>query len=128
MPKMPGRWNGAPNPLWGNWARLYNNQTLAETALEPAVAKLGRPYRFQHIVSNRYICDFALPLDMVILEVDGPSHNTKAARAVDQKRTEFLNERGWTVVRCQNKDAIRDPEGEVNRMMEEAGLPYRANV
>ena len=30
------------------WAKLYSKPTEAETALEPAIASLGTPYRFQH--------------------------------------------------------------------------------
>lgn len=116
---------GRANPLLSNWQHLYTHQTDGEAALEPFVAALGRPYRFQHIVSNRYIVDYALPLDMVVIEVDGKSHATKAGKAKDKARTEFLADRGWCVVRCWNEDAVRDPGGEVNRMMEEAGLPYR---
>jgi very-short-patch-repair endonuclease len=109
------------------WAALYKG-TEAEHALEPAVASLGRPYRFQHPLWHLGLFpDFCLIADRTIIEVDDPSHHTKAGRLKDIERTRKLSKYGWRVVRCTNEEAVNDPYGTVNRLMEAAGLSYRAS-
>lgn len=108
------------------WAKLYNG-TPAELALEPAIAALGRPYRFQHpLWSLGIFPDFALVADRVVIEVDDKSHNRADKRAADALRTKKLNALGWKVVRCTNEEAMQAPFDTVNRLMAEAKLPYRA--
>ncbi len=106
------------NPVLSMWHRLYSNPTKPELAMERAVAKLGVPYRFQHLVSCRYILDFALPDQMIAIEVDGPSHYTVKGLASDVERTAKLAEKGWTVVRCTNEEALADSEGTLRRMLQ----------
>ena len=84
--------------------------------MEKAVAALGVPYRFQHLVMP-YILDFALPDQMVAIEVDGPSHFTTKGVESDRERTAKLEARGWTVVRCRNEDAVKDPVGTLARIL-----------
>lgn len=117
-----GKWN---NPAWlklcAKWAQLYTGQTKSEAALEPAIAALGRPYRFQHpFFGNHYFVDYALLEDKIIIEVDGKSHSSKDAKAADAERTRALEKQGWTVVRCKNEDAQRDPAGTVARLLLDA--------
>lgn len=105
------------------WAQLYADQTVSESALEPAVAALGRPYRFQHpIFSKHYFVDFALMEDKIIIEVDGRSHNSAAAKEADAVRTAEIEKLGWTLVRCKNEDAQKDPAGTVARCLLDAGI------
>lgn len=106
-----------------NWVKLYTGQTPSELALEPSIAKLGRPYRAQHpIFPAHAIADFALLEDKIIIEVDGRSHSSKAAQADDAVRTAAIEKFGWTVVRCKNEDAVRDPAGTVARCLLDAGI------
>lgn len=110
------------SPAWLNlcakWAQLYTGQTKSEAALEPAVAALGRPYRFQHpFFGNHFFVDFALTEDKIIIEVDGKSHSGIAAKEADAERTRIIEKQGWTVVRCKNEDAVRDPAGTVARCL-----------
>ena len=119
-----GKW---ASPAWLNlcakWAQLYTGQTKSESALEPAIAALGRPYRFQHpFFGNHYFVDFALIEDKIIIEVDGKSHSSATAKQADAERTKTLEKQGWTVVRCKNEDAQRDPTGTVARCMLDAGI------
>jgi very-short-patch-repair endonuclease len=107
------------------WTKLYKG-TPSEHAIEPAIASLGRVYRFQHPVwSLGVFPDFAMLKDKVIIEVDDPGHNKK--KKEDAVRTAKLNKLGWTVVRCTNHEAETDPYGTVDRLMEEANLPYRTH-
>lgn len=114
------------NLLLTRWAKLYSQQTPAERAIEPAIASLGIPYRFQHPVwSIGVFPDFVLVDDRVVIEVDDPSHNTKAKKAADALRTKKLQGAGWRVVRCTNAEALNDPYATVDRMMAELDLPHR---
>lgn len=114
------------NPHLARWAKLYMQQTPAEAALEPALASLGIPYRFQHpLWALGLFPDFVLLADRIVLEVDDRSHATKAKRAADEVRTQKLKGAGWTVVRCTNAEALDDPYRAVDRMMAQAELTYR---
>lgn len=105
------------------WAALYKG-TPAEHSIEPAIASLGRRYRFQHPVWQLGVYpDFALLDDDLLIEVDDDGHKRK--RKEDAERTAKLNKLGWKVVRCTNQQALTDPYGTVDSLMEEAGLPYR---
>lgn len=124
---MARSFNPRPNPVLANWDYLYKHQTKAEATLEPYVAKLGVPYRFQHI-QWKFILDFALPNEKVAIEVDGDSHSRAKAKLADAERTAWLEERGWKVVRAHNREVLADPAGALNRMMSEANLPYRIDA
>lgn len=107
------------------WAKLYNG-TPAEHALEPAVASLGVPYRFQHpIWSISLFPDFALLEQKVIIEVDDDGHKKAAKVRADKERTAKLEAKGWRVVRCTNDEALTNPYTTVDRLMRDAGLTLR---
>lgn len=100
------------------WAKLYSNPTEAEYALEPAVAALGVPYRFQHpLWGLKVFPDFVLPRHKVVIEVDDPSHERKKKQREDAERTARLNKHGWIVVRCTNDEALNDPYGTIERLI-----------
>lgn len=116
----------ADNLFLMRWSKLYANPTEAEAAIEPAIATLGVRYRFQHpLFGLRLFPDFVLPDYRVVIEVDDKSHYTKKRREADAERTDRMNKAKWTVVRCSNEEAMEDPYGAVDKMMEEAGLPLR---
>lgn len=50
---------------------------------------------------STYFLDFAWPEKMIYFEVDGRTHFTKEGIEHDKKRTEYLNNKGWTLIgRC----------------------------
>lgn len=116
------------------WLRLYLRPTGPELALEPAVAALGVPYRFQHPIPGMRtaegktlspILDFAVypngtDQPGIAFEVDGESHFTPAGRAKDAIRTATLEAAGWVVCRCTNEEATSHPDVTVARMWAEA--------
>ncbi len=112
------------NPMAGRWCKLYRG-TPAELSLEDAVAALGIPYRTQFpgfMYGIRYFPDFVLPTLQVVIEVDDSSHRRKAKREQDAERTQNLKEKfDWTVVRCTNEEALKDPFGAVERMLTDIG-------
>src|SRR5882757_3319604 len=108
------------------WSKLYSKPTEAEEAIEPAIASLGVPYRFQHPLCGLSLFpDFALINDRLVIEVDDPSHSKPAKKREDAERTAKLNKHNWRVVRCTNAQAILDPYDTVDTLMELADLPYR---
>lgn len=111
------------NTFLARWAKLYSNPTPAEAALEPAIAKLGMRYRFQHpLWGLRVFPDFVLLDHKVIIEVDDPSHRTSKKRREDAERTARLQKAGWRVWRCTNDEAIEDPHGTIERMLKDTKL------
>lgn len=93
------------NVMLGRWYALTKNASRCELAMEKEVAKLGIPYRFQHLELRgkaNAVIDFAFPTIMVALEIDGPEHFTKSGLAKDKLRTEKLNALGWRVIRVTN--------------------------
>jgi very-short-patch-repair endonuclease len=117
------------NPMPGRWVKLTRDITAGEAALEPAVASLGVPYRFQYPMylfgPLKYFPDFVLLDHKVIFEVDDPKHFTAEGRAKDKIRTANLKKAGYRVARVTNEAAIADPYGAVDRMCAEAGLTLR---
>ena len=62
----------------------------------------GRKFRRQHSISN-YIVDFYCATEKLIVELDGQVHHNLVAEIRDQKRTEFLENRGFKIIRFENK-------------------------
>lgn len=90
-----------------NWARLYTRQTKAEEALEHKIAKTGVRYRTQYpIFKLSIIADFAFPDLRILLEVDGKSHESEAAKAKDRARDQKTAELGWRTIRVSNQQAL----------------------
>lgn len=112
------------NPVLEKWQRLYNRPTKAEQILEPYVAKLGIPYRFQHLVYH-YVTDYCLPTVKTVVELDGLEHKRKDRQLKDAERTAWFKKHGWQVIRIDDTEVFDDPAGALNRAMERANLPYR---
>ena len=70
------------------WRSLRNNQ-------------LGLKFRRQ-VPIGALIVDFACVEARLVVEVDGPSHETPEGRASDAWRDRCLREQGWRVVRVSN--------------------------
>jgi very-short-patch-repair endonuclease len=91
--------------------QLRTNQTDAEIALW----KLVRAKRFEGLKLRRqhpiqpYIVDFICPEKKLIIELDGGQH----AEAIDydEKRTRFLESKGYTVIRFWNNEVLTNIEG-----------------
>lgn len=115
---------GFGNPMAMRWGRLYKG-TPAEHALEPAVAAIGLPYRTQlpgYLYGFRFFPDVFIPQLGLIMEIDDKSHRRPEKMLEDADRTDALEARGWTVVRCTNEEALSDPHAAVTRMLADAGV------
>jgi very-short-patch-repair endonuclease len=61
-----------------------------------------------------FICDFASREHRLVIELDGGHHAT--AVAYDERRTRFLTEQGYTVIRFWNADVLDHIEGVLARI------------
>jgi very-short-patch-repair endonuclease len=67
----------------------------------------GFKFRRQHPI-DRFIIDFYCAEAKLCIEIDGDSHAEQIE--YDQARTEYLNERGYTVIRFTNREVFNQCE------------------
>lgn len=92
--------------------KLRKNLTPAEAFLwrHLKAKKLeGKRFNRQHSIKN-YIVDFYCASEKLVIELDGAVHYTPQAQEYDAKRTEILNELGYTVIRFENKMVFENLE------------------
>lgn len=65
-------------------------------------------FRRQHPIGP-YIADFACISAKLIIEIDGGQHQEQAA--YDERRTAFLQQQGWRVLRFWSNDVLSNLEG-----------------
>ena len=99
------------------------NQTSAEEKLWSLLRNrrlISRKFRRQHPIGP-WVADFACPAIKLVIEVDGPSHDTEDQQAWDEMKTEYLRTSSWRVIRIKNAD-IYQALGEVAaRIIREIG-------
>jgi very-short-patch-repair endonuclease len=98
-------------------AELRHNLTPAERKLWGALRndQLGVSFRRQHAIGN-YIVDFCSPRQKLIIELDGGQHLEQ--QEYDQVRTEFLQAKGYRVLRFWNKDVLSDLNGVMKAILD----------
>jgi len=98
--------------------RLRANATPAEKKLWRALRKLdlnGTHFRRQ-APFGPYVVDFVCHRARLIIEVDGGIHNHPAVTARDAEREAWLRQRGYSVIRITNQDALFDSAGVAERI------------
>ena len=80
--------------LGGGWCAEYSVATLLR-------GKSKEKY------PTCYKIDIAHPLKKIAIEVDGTSHNSLIRREQDKKKTEFLEQLGWKVLRFKNDQILQ---------------------
>jgi very-short-patch-repair endonuclease len=70
----------------------------------------GARFRRQHPIGP-YIADFACIAAKLVIEVDGYTHWTQEQLDHDARRTKYLNERGWRVIRVSSADVYDNLSG-----------------
>ncbi len=103
--------------------KLRNEATFPEQKLWYALRELrslGLHFRRQAPV-GKYIVDFACHAQKLIIEVDGHTHSTARELAHDARRTKFLESQGYTVLRCNNDDALKNDEGVIMEILRTTG-------
>jgi very-short-patch-repair endonuclease len=69
----------------------------------------GKKFRRQHSLGN-YIVDFYCSSDKLIIELDGDPHGDYIHIQKDEKRDKQLEEKGYTVLRFENRFVFQEPE------------------
>ena len=85
--------------------QLRNNLTPAEAFLWSQLKnrKLdNKRFTKQHGIGH-YIVDFYCASEKLIVELDGEVHNDLQAQEYDCKRTTYLEQKGYKVIRFENK-------------------------
>jgi very-short-patch-repair endonuclease len=68
-----------------------------------------------------YFADFACRDSGLIIEVDGATHSNESERGHDERRTDFLNARGYRVVRVANDDIFHNLDGVLETILTAIG-------
>lgn len=63
-----------------------------------------------------FICDFVARTPKLIIELDGGQHAARAAD--DERRTRFLESRGYRVLRFWNNDVLANVDGVLSIVVE----------
>ena len=78
----------------------------------------GIKFRRQHPIGD-YIADFLCLAEKIVIEVDGEYHNAPQQQQEDQWRTEYLERKGYKVIRFTNEEVNSDVKGVISKIKEE---------
>ena len=95
------------NKLTNNARDLRKQMTKEEAKLWFQFLRLYRPRFHRQYVIGNYIADFYCHQAKLVVELDGSQHCTPEKMEYDQKRTEYLQSQGLTVMRLSNLDVMR---------------------
>ena len=93
---------------------LRRNMTKEESKLWYQFLRHYNPRFHRQYVIGRYIADFYCHQVKLVVELDGSQHCSPEEIEYDQKRTEFLQSQGLTVLRFSNSDVMRQFEAVCN--------------
>ena len=105
---------------------LRTNPTRAESALwQHLAARRTSGVRFNRQVPiGPFICDFASRGARIVIEVDGGQHHWQSDD--DARRSRFIEQQGFRVIRFWNNDVLERMEGvvaEIGRVLAERPSP-----
>ena len=94
--------------------------TESERVLWNALRKNIKSYKYrrQHPIGD-YIADFLCTQAKLVIEVDGGYHSTPEQQIEDQWRTEFLQGKGYRVIRFSNEEVDTGIMQVINRISQE---------
>ncbi len=81
----------------------------------------GLKFRRQHPIGS-YVVDFYCHSAKLVVEVDGMSHDDKAAS--DTARTKLLESQGLRILRMTNEDVMRDLDAVTREIARLCGVPW----
>ena len=88
---------------------------------------MGLDFRRQVPIGN-YIVDFACPEYKLVIELDGSGHGEDRQIIEDRKRTAYLENQDWQVIRFWNDDVIKDVDGvcqHILAVLSEQGIKFK---
>lgn len=120
---MDRQWmNAAPTEyelLKENARSNRKNMTQAESVFWSLVkgSALGERCIRQHVIGD-YIVDFLFRKSKIVVEIDGNYHFTMEQQKDDAKRTEWLESKGYKVIRFTNEQVLCDTDNVINMLRE----------
>ena len=78
----------------------------------------GFKFRRQHIIMD-YIADFVCLSEKLVIEVDGEYHDEPEQQYDDQIRTDYLQKRGFRVIRFTNEEVTSNIKFVINKIKDE---------
>ena len=99
---------------------LRKNQTPQESKIWNLIRNQqihGFKFRRQYPIGN-YIVDFVCKEIKLVIEIDGGQHNLPENILNDKTRTEYINSKGYTVIRFWNNDIDNNIEGVYEKIIE----------
>ncbi|MBO4906153.1 MAG: endonuclease domain-containing protein [Bacteroidaceae bacterium] len=96
-----------------------NNPTEAESLLWDYLSAdgLGVTFKRQHVIGD-YIADFVCLTSKLIIELDGRYHQLEQQQIRDAQRTEWLESRGFKVIRFTNEELFHDVNNVLNTIVD----------
>jgi very-short-patch-repair endonuclease len=67
----------------------------------------GWKFKRQRVI-GKFVADFCCLEAKLIVELDGEIHDARDAQVADALRTEFLNAKGYTVLRFRNQEVLNN--------------------
>jgi len=128
-PPYTGRFKGSPSwmtadsmeyeLLKGNARRNRKNMTEAEGLFWSLVKSnaLGQRCLKQHIIGD-YIVDFLFRKSKIVVEIDGGYHFIEKQQKDDAYRTEWLESKGYRVVRFTNEQVLFETDKVISVLKE----------
>ena len=104
--------------VFGHAKQLHRNMTPAEVKLWARLRAHrleGVHFRNQHAIGN-YVVDFCAPRKKLIIELDGSQHLEQ--EAYDKERTEYLESKGYTVLRLWNNNVMNEIESVIRAIIQ----------
>jgi very-short-patch-repair endonuclease len=94
--------------------KLRKAMTPAELKLWWRLRNRGVEIKFrrQHPIGP-YVVDFCSIEAMLIVEIDGGQHDQEENRRADSRRTQYLEEQGYRVLRLWNNDVLNNCESAI---------------
>lgn len=113
---------GIPRDVMLSLAKVQRaNAVKAETIIWRALRARREQLKFRRQVPiGDYIADFVCFERRIVVEVDGPSHDTDEQQRRDEAKERWLRGQGFLVVRLQNDLVIGSPELAVRQIIETA--------
>ncbi|MGD9501445.1 MAG: endonuclease domain-containing protein [Methyloceanibacter sp.] len=104
---------GGKRPLTARARSLRSSSTMAERRLWKVLRKHqlhAVQFRRQQPIGP-YVVDFFCPSAKLVIEIDGGQHAEARTEMRDAKRTQWLESRGYQVLRFWNNDVLQNLEG-----------------
>lgn len=109
--KFPFIWREVPDP-----SKPARRMTLLASPIEDSFWRAHRALKLRPLVGlvrqykvGQYRIDFALPRQMIGIELDGHrTHSSPAAIAADRRRQRWLEAQGWYIIRFGGQEVFQD--------------------